>query len=96
VDVTVTVKANICFIAIGHRDHEGMKQAYDTAFGSAVAVFLQLPAGSRAWSSLLAGLASAATHGPQCLTMAGQQLLAMKPLQLRLIAFNELRQSDHD
>ena len=45
---------------------------------------------------LLAGLASAATHGPQCLTMAGQQLLAMKPLQLWLIAFNELRQSDHD
>jgi hypothetical protein len=28
--------------------------------------------------------------------MAGQQLLAMKPLQLWLIAFNELRQNDHD
>jgi hypothetical protein len=52
VDVTVTVKANICLIAIGHLDHGGTKQANDTAFGSAVAVFLQLPAGSRAWSSL--------------------------------------------
>jgi hypothetical protein len=45
---------------------------------------------------LLAGLSTAAAHGPQCLTMARQQLLPMKPLQLWLIAFNEMRQGDHD
>jgi hypothetical protein len=45
---------------------------------------------------LIAGLATAATHGPQCLTMAGQQLFAMKSLQLWLVTFNEMRQGDHD